>query len=498
MKKTFSMKALLVFIIFATVINFSFAGAQEDLIKACKEGDVKAAKAAIEAGANVNNIDAAGVVPLVYCVMWPEVVSLLLEKGADPNLGNNTALYNAVVYYSVDAIKLLLAKGAQVDKGVITPGNDDPGGYKKLLADELAKGKKADKKQIKVLEGLVASAPAPTKETRQSPLEYAIGNSNCVECVKLLLDAGAKTDVRDPLEKGNLIYTLASSAAEPEVRINGWKSVIPTYENNMGFKFPDWFKKLDSTRCGRAEDILMLLLKKNIDVNDTNTTYGYTALGRALFYKKISIANLLLKNGADPKIPCKYFIAAAKSTNIQYPICMAAEVGNLETMKLMIEKGANINQVAKGGSLLTMSNLSGGDGYTPLILAISSGNIDVATFLIEKGADVNIGVEGYTNVRPGNVPNRLKLNCLVEVTKKTPMYFAVELGSLELVKLIGGKMGWKCNKDYTVKVLGGQVTDFAGGYEYKCEFKRTKYTPSEWAWELGFKDIYELLKSNKL
>jgi hypothetical protein len=38
----------------------SFAGPNEDLVNACKQGDLAAAKAAIEAGADVNAKDAGG------------------------------------------------------------------------------------------------------------------------------------------------------------------------------------------------------------------------------------------------------------------------------------------------------------------------------------------------------------------------------------------------------------------------------------------------------
>ncbi len=389
------------------ITKVSVAGPQEDLITACKQGNLDGAKTAVDAGAVINQLDAAGVTPLVYSVMWPDIVSYLLDKGADPNMGNNTALYNAVVFYSVDAVKLLLAKGADVNKGIITPGFDEAAIYRKLMEDEKAKGKSANKHMIKSYESLITAAKPPKAETRQSPLEYAVGNSNCVECVKLLLDAGAKTDGRDPMENGNLIYILASSAAEPKVRIDGWKTAMPVYETNYGFKFPDWFKNLDATRCGKAEDILMMLLTKGLNVNDSVTTFGYTPLGRALYYKKPSIANLLLQNGADPNIPCKYYVATAKMTNIQYPICMAAEQGTLETMKLMVEKGANINTVAKGSSLLTLTKLTAGDGYTPLVLAIMCGNIDIANYLIGQGADVNIGVQGSSVVRPNNIPDYL-------------------------------------------------------------------------------------------
>jgi len=484
MKKLFS-----IVLISFMMIQASWAGPQEDLITACKQGKLDGVKAAISAGANVNQMDAQGQVPMGYAVMWPEVVSYLLDKGADPNGGNTTALYNAVVYYSVDVIKLLLAKGADVNKGIIVSGNPTTDVYKKMLEDEKAKGKKANKIAIKTYEDLIASAGPAKAETRQSPLEYAVANSNCVECVKLLLDAEAKTDGKDA-ENGNLIYTLASSAAEPQVRIDGWKSQIPTFETSYGMKFPDWFKNLDATRCGKAEDILKLLFTKGLDVNDANTTYGYTALGRALQYKKIPIAKLLLQNGADPNITIKYHLAEKSLAEI-FPICQAAEVGDLELMKLIVEKGADINTRAKGMSLMNIQNLTGGENYTPLNLALANGKPDVAAFLISKGADINIGVEGSVAVRPKNIPDNVNLYCLVSVTKKTPIYWAIEAGSMDVVQLLAEKMLWKFNPDYTVKSAGGYV-DHAG-MRYSCLTYKDKYSPSSWAIEVGQDEIAKFL-----
>jgi len=486
MKKLFSI-VLISFI----MIQACLAGPQEDLITACKQGNLDGVKTAITAGANVNLVDAAGLVPMGYAVMWPEVVSYLLDNGADPNAGKNSALYNAVVYYSVDVIKLLLAKGADVNKGIVTSGNPLLDAYKKLLEEEKAKGKKANKLMIKSYEDLIASAGPPKEDTKQSPLDYAIGNSNCVECVKLLLDAGAKTDAKDA-ENGNLIYTFASSAAEPQVRIDGWKSQIPTFENSYGMKFPDWFKNLDATRCGKAEDILKLLLPKGLDMNDANTTYGYTALGRALLYKKISIAKLLIQNGADPKITINYH-AAGKTLAEIYPICQAAEVGDLELMKLIVAKGADINTKAKGMSLMNIRNLTGGENYTPLNLSLANSKPDVAAYLIEQGADINIGVEGSVAVRPKNIPDNVNLYCLVTVTKKTPIYWAIESGSMDVVKLLAEKMLWKFNPDYTVKTLGGSVSQ--GTITYTCIAYKDKYSPSAWALEVGQKEIAGFLLS---
>jgi len=480
----------LAIIAFVAISQFSMAGPYDDLLSACKKGDLAGVKAAVEAGANINQLDAGGNAPIATAVFWPEIVSYLLEKGADPNLGANSALYAAVVDYSVDVVKILLEHGADVNKGTILPASDPAAVLRSMVDAEKAKGKKANKTLIAAYEGEIAKLSSATKEMVITPLSYAIGSSNCVECVKLLLDAGAKIDMKDA-ENGNLIYTLASSAHEPEVRINGFKTVHPVMEN-MGYVLPDWFKNLDASRCGKAEDILKLLIQKGLDINDASTTYGFTALGRALYYKKISIAKVLLENGADPKIASDYHSGEQKLATI-YPICQAAELGDLELMKMMVEKGADINTAAKGMSLMNVSNLTSGENYTPLILSLYNGKVDIATYLIEKGADINIGVEGNAFVKPSNVPSNLNLYCMVVVTKKTPIYWAIEAGAIDVVKLLAEKMLWKFNPDYTIKSMGGSVSN--GIYKYECKFEKTKYKPSQWADKMEQKEIEKFLLS---
>jgi hypothetical protein len=52
-------------------------------------------------------------------------------------------------------------------------------------------------------------------------------------------------------------------------------------------------------------------------------------------------------------------------------------------------------------------------------------------------------------------------------------------------------MLWKYNPDYTIRSMGGSVT--YGGFEYKCIFDKTKYSPSHWAEKMDQKEIMKFL-----
>ena len=67
-------------------------------------------------------------------------------------------------------------------------------------------------------------------------------------------------------------------------------------------------------------------------------------------------------------------------------LMQAAHKGDLDTMKVLIDKGADVNESSMGLGL--------GSGYTPLMIAARDGRLDAAKLLLDRGADVNKEVSG--------------------------------------------------------------------------------------------------------
>jgi len=87
----------------------------------------------------------------------------------------------------------------------------------------------------------------------------------------------------------------------------------------------------------------------------------------------INTVKNLIDKGADVNVRDEY----------QYtPLHKASEGGYTETVKLLIDKGADVN--AKGRWNLT-----------PLHYAVREGHADIAVFLVDKGADVNAKEEFF-------------------------------------------------------------------------------------------------------
>jgi beta-lactamase regulating signal transducer with metallopeptidase domain len=87
----------------------------------------------------------------------------------------------------------------------------------------------------------------------------------------------------------------------------------------------------------------------------------------------------------------------------------AAADGDIEQVKLLIAKGADVNEKDKRG------NAPQAPGQTPLLHAASGGHVEIARVLIASGADVNMSMEGQS---------------------WTPLLDAVNAGHTKLVKLL--------------------------------------------------------------
>src|SRR5205823_6613934 len=112
------------------------------------------------------------------------------------------------------------------------------------------------------------------------------------------------------------------------------------------------------------------------------------------------VARALIEHGADVKARTRVSRAVVNrgsaggtSADMPYvseverggstPLLFAARQGDLESAKLLLAAGADVNEKAP-------------DGYTVLMLASHSGHGALASFLLDKGADPNAADVGFT------------------------------------------------------------------------------------------------------
>lgn len=237
----------------------SYAGTNDKLWAACSQCDLDGVKKWVAKGADVNKLNSSGGNSLSSAFFCPGVVEYLLEQGADPNGDNGNALVNAANHYSFEVMKLLLDAGADPDaKGSIYNMN---------------------------------------------PTQIILLQTNCVPCLRLLKDNGAKMD--SVFTGGaNYIVSLAINGMTSAQRQTNWSTVIPAYEKG-GVKVPDWLSNMENSRNGSVAELLDILMEGGADINhqaDDGSTALMWAIGVTGLAAKPFIADALLDREANVKL----------------------------------------------------------------------------------------------------------------------------------------------------------------------------------------------------
>ena len=150
--------------------------------------------------------------------------------------------------------------------------------------------------------------------------------------------------------------------------------------------------------CARTGDVgaVTALLAAGADVNAKESINGQTALMWAVAQQHPDVVKVLLELGADVRARSRTY-----SQNVQTgdrggggavstvprggstPLLFAARVGSVESVRLLLAAGADVNDSLP-------------DGATALIVAAHSGHGAVGALLLDKGADPNTADVGYT------------------------------------------------------------------------------------------------------
>jgi ankyrin repeat protein len=240
----------------------SYAGNNDKLWAACSQCDLEGVKKWVEKGADVNALNSTGGNSLSQAFFCPEVVKYLLAQGANPNGDNGNALVNAANHYSFEVMDLLLSAGADPD--------------------------------------------AKSSLYNMNPAQIILLQTNCVPCLQLLKDNGAKLD-SIYADGTNYIHYLAISGLPKEQRQTNWSTIKPAYEK-AGVKVPDWLFNMEPSRNGSVAEMLYVLLTAGCDINLQNgkdlgaNTALMVAIGLAGKPFKPFIAEALLDMNANVKL----------------------------------------------------------------------------------------------------------------------------------------------------------------------------------------------------
>ncbi len=190
-----------------------------------------------------------------------------------------------------------------------------------------------------------------------------------------------------------------------------------------------------AARKGHVEVIKALLSDPRVDPNLQNPNTKDTPVLVAIENKKLEAAAALLEK-ADPNIPN----VDTGHTPLYYA-CFLDDTGNIDFVKLLLDKGADPNKKS-GNSQIGL--------FLPLNGAIGTGNIEIVNALLEKGADVNLTLPNESSslqiaIRMQSYPLFEKILALTndEVLNKvdsrsgaTPLHAAIFIKNPKMVKAI--------------------------------------------------------------
>ena len=384
------------------------------------DGNVAEAKRLLRAGANVSIANNYGATPMSLAaeVGNAEMIAVLLEAGANvesPNADGQTALLAVARTGNVKAAQVLLAAGATVD------AREQFGGQTALMwasarrhpemmrlliangADVNARSAVRDYQRHVTAEG----RPKSLDSGGFTPLLYA-ARENCSACVDVLLEKGADINLPDPDDVSPLLvaimnanWDLAQQLIESGADVNQWDlyGEAPLFTAiNLRNRIDGGRASIDRTNKATGLSIVKLLLDRGANPNQqlsfkpsnltgTTNTRGATPLIRAANNGDLDVVKLLLEHGADATV-----YMADRQTPIHAVLSgRAAEPQALELIKVLHEAGTDVNVVA------LVNHPEEIRGGTALHYAVRKRQKDVIKLLASYGADMNaVDQDGLT------------------------------------------------------------------------------------------------------
>ena len=389
-------------------LSIGVNAAESPIADAAARGDREAVKALLKKAADVNAAQGDGMTALHWAAMNgdAELAQMLIVAGANiraaTRLGTYTPLYLASQHGHAGVIQALVTAGADVTVG--TPNGTTP-----LMVAAASGAVEA----VRLLIEHGSEVNAKDGVRAQTPLMYAAA-SNRAAVIELLASKGADLTATSKVSNlANLSREGLGFGGNPQVpgaqaNTTARRAPMPGVDRNYSLNelivaHGGLTPLLYAVRQGFHESV-EALLAAGADVNAPSLGDGTTPLLMAIINGHFDLAKALLEKGANPNTTSMQGVGPLYGVlNIEwapkalYPQPQAhkqQKLGYLELLKLLIDKGADVNARVKmkvwysGYSF----DLSGVDeiGATPLWRAAYASDIAAMKLLVAAGADPNL------------------------------------------------------------------------------------------------------------
>ena len=300
---------------------------------------------------------------------YTETAKILIERGAKIDLQNRmyeTALMQAV--HNTEIAKILIDKGAKIDI-------QDIGGETALMK---AAGKYTDVVKMLLDKGANIVVRQQAKyDFSQNALDYAAKEGN-IPAAKLILAKAKSLGVKDEVIRVSLHWAVSNNQVE-----------MAKYLLDEGAKIEGDDRTAGYTPLMETSNLEMvkLLVSRGANVNAKNFM-NYTPLHKAIFNFTDpknnekdceSILSLLLDKGAN--------IDAQDKSGVT-PLMGAVQ--KITAVKMLLAKGANVNIQNANGETALMYAVKGGLQKVVFLTPVIGCFTESIKELIAKGADLNI------------------------------------------------------------------------------------------------------------
>lgn len=339
--------------------------ARNPIYLACRAGKIEIVRTLLKKGVIPDQVSIPSYYPshiktLLHLAIYknqPELIKLLLEKGANPNEKDNNDVLPldkliAAKEIKLDIIEILLTYHAQSNLIANKP-------YLYKLLTVAIKETRWDIIKLLITNKIVEATIA---QNRTTLLHIAIIQSQW-DIAEFLLENGA--DPNATTKEGNtVLHTLLNEVSPPqniiELLLQKGAEIDQSDSDGDTPLHLSLYEPHDS-------EMTTLLLKEGADPNIQNNE-GNAALHMAIQkHCDQTTIELLLEEGANPNQP---------NEENNTPLDLAIYTGNTAIVKLLLEKGANPQIVE--------------NKMPPLAIAITKGYQTIAKLLLEKGANPHI------------------------------------------------------------------------------------------------------------